>query len=215
MGSSYAKEGFVCERRKKVGCITIGGASGTGKTIIGKALSRYFNVDLVRVDDFQIILETMTTEECLPPIHYWKKHPDWQNEGVEAAVNQLLAVGRVFMPGLMAVINDHIDENIPMILEGDFILPELSASINNPRVKSIFIYEPSKEQILHNYLERDGIEQQYRAEVSHSYGNWLSKSCSELSINVVYARPWGDLLERIAECLNNKDNSRRRKRQPK
>jgi 2-phosphoglycerate kinase len=123
--------------------------------------------------------------------------------GVNAAVRRLIDVGRALMPGLAAVIHDHIAEYIPMILEGDFILPELCASVTHPKVKSVFLYEPSKEQILQNYLEREGTPQHFRADVSHAYGNWLAESCSSFGIPVVTSRPWDDLMERVIDSLNN------------
>ena len=143
----------------------------------------------------------MTTPESFPSIHYWNTHPEWWKEGVEATVGQLIDVGKALMPGIVAVINDHIVENIPMILEGDFILPELSSSFNNPRIKSIFIYEPSKEQILKNFMERDKKIQEYRADVSHSYGNWLVDKCKKYGIPVIESRPWNNLMERVNECI--------------
>ena len=159
--------------------LIIGGASGSGKTSISRKLARHYGVDLVRVDDFQVLLEAMTTPETLPEIHYWGTNPNWRDEGAEAAVDRLTNASQALKPGLYAVVNDHLDENIPMILEGDFILPEFAASFDNPRVKSIFIYEPSKEQILKNHLEREGEVQQFRADVSHLYGSWIVES-----------RPW-------------------------
>ena len=181
--------------------LLIGGASGSGKTSISRPLARFYCVDFVRVDDFQVLLETMTTPESLPSIHYWKTHPDWMKEGVNAAVDQLVDVGKALIPGLTAVINDHLEEDIPMILEGDFILPELPASFTDARVKSFFVHEPEREQILKNYLAREGELQQYRSDVSHAYGNWLAKSCSKHGIPIVESRPWSTLAERAKLVL--------------
>lgn len=181
--------------------LMIGGASGSGKTSISRPLSLHYGVDFVRVDDFQVLLDVMTAPETHPAIHYWRTHPNWQAEGVDAAVGQLIDVGQVLIPGLTAVINDHLEENIPMVLEGDFILPELAASFKDKRVKSVFMYEPSKDQILQNYLAREGTIQQYRTDVSHSYGNWLADSCSTHGITVVEPRPWSSLLDRVISAL--------------
>jgi len=181
--------------------LIIGGASGSGKTSISRRLARYYEIDLVRVDDFQTLLEAITTPETLPEIHYWNTNPNWRDEGVDAAIGRLIDVGRVLTSGLKEVINDHLSENIPMILEGDFILPELPASFGNPRIKSIFIHEPSKEQILQNYLEREGEVQQFRADVSHLYGNWLAESCAKYGVKVVESRPWDNLMARIFQCI--------------
>jgi 2-phosphoglycerate kinase len=182
--------------------LLIGGASGSGKTSISYPLSRFYGIDLVRVDDFQVLLEKLTTPESFPSIHYWNTHPEWYKEGVDSTIGQIINVGRDLIPGLVAVINDHIVENIPMILEGDFILPELPASFSNARIKSVFIYEHSKEQILQNYLERDKEIQEYRADVSYSYGNWLIENCSKYNVPIVESRPWNNLMERVIERIN-------------
>jgi 2-phosphoglycerate kinase len=181
--------------------LLIGGASGSGKTCVSHPLARHYGIDLVRVDDFQVLLDVMTTPETHPAIHYWRTHPNWWEEAIDATVGQLVDVGQVLIPGLTAVINDHLGENLPMILEGDFILPELSASFKNERVKSIFISEPSKEQILQNFLAREGEIQQHRADVSYSYGNWLSESCSKHNIPVIESRPWSNFMERVIDAL--------------
>jgi len=181
--------------------LMIGGASGCGKTSISHQIARHYNIDLVRVDDFQVILEAMTTPETLPELHYWDMHPNWRDEGIENAVKRLVDVGLVLIPGLTAVIKDHMDEKIPMVLEGDFILPELIKAFDSPRIKSVFIYEPSREQILQNYLAREGAVQEFRADVSHAYGNWLAQSCEKHGIQVVESRPWDSLMERVYELL--------------
>ena len=41
--------------------LLIGGASGAGKTSVSYRLAHHFNVGITEVDDFQVILERMTT----------------------------------------------------------------------------------------------------------------------------------------------------------
>jgi uridine kinase len=43
--------------------LLIGGASGSGKTSVSYRLAHHFNVGITEVDDFQVILERMTTPE--------------------------------------------------------------------------------------------------------------------------------------------------------
>lgn len=180
----------------------VGGASGSGKTSVSRALARFYRIDLVRVDNFQMLLEATTTPETFPAIHYWSTHPNWREEGIDAAVNRLIDAGQALASGLTAVINDHLEENIPMILEGDFILPEFAALFKNPKIKSVFMHEPSKEQILQNYLAREGEIQQFRADVSHSYGNWLAENCLKYDIPVVQSRPWNNITERTINAIS-------------
>lgn len=185
--------------------LMIGGASGSGKTNAGLPLARHYGVDLVRVDDFQVLLQALTTPETHPPIHYWKTHPNWRDDGPDATLRQLIDVGLMLIPGLGAVINDHIDENIPMILEGDFILPEFAASFKSNKVKSVFILEPSKEQILNNFLAREGEIQQYRADVSCKYGCWLAEECAKYGIPAILSRPWDTLIERMIDTIEQRN----------
>jgi len=185
--------------------LIIGGASGSGKTSISRPLSRLYGVDLVRVDDFQILLETLTPE-TLPAINYWRTHTNLRDEeSIDMTVSKMVDTGLVFMLGLSAIIKDHLLENIPMILEGDFIHPELSTSFNNSRVKTIFIHEFSQEQISQNYFIREGKHQAHRASISYAYGIWLKETCKKHHIPVIESRPWDNLVERVIVCLSEDD----------
>ena len=177
--------------------LIIGGASGSGKTSISRPLSQLYGVDLVRVDDFQCLLEAIISPEMIPTLHHWKIEPNWSNESVEWVVERLKGVSQAWMLGLRAVIKDRLEESLPMILEGDFILPKLSVSFDNPRIKTIFVHEPSREQILQNYFSREGTHQAHRADISHAFGNWLKDNCKKHSIPVVESRPWDNLMERV------------------
>jgi hypothetical protein len=77
------------------------------------------------------------------------------------------------------------------------LLPELSTSLSKPRIKTIFIHEPSREQTLQNYLSREGTHQEHRANVSHAWGNWLKENCEKHNIPVIEARPWDTVMERV------------------
>lgn len=184
--------------------LLIGGSSGSGKTCVSYPLAKIYRINLIEVDDFQVFLSAVSKPEEQPEIHYWGTHPDWQNEGVENTMQQLINVGKVFKPGLEAVIQNHLEANIPAIIEGDFILPELSASFNDSKVRSLFIHEPSRDQILNNYLEREKESgpQHYRADVSFHYGNWLVSECKKYNIPVVESRPWNSVIERAIHILS-------------
>ena len=54
--------------------LLIGGASGSGKTSVSYRLAHHFNVGITEVDDFQVILERMTTPAQQPELH-WGPRP--------------------------------------------------------------------------------------------------------------------------------------------
>ena len=106
--------------------LLIGGASGTGKTSISYRLAEYFGVGITEVDDFQVILERMTTPEQQPDLHYWRTNPEAITLPAEEIMEHTISVGRAMLPALEAVVANHLSSQTPVILEGDFILPSLA-----------------------------------------------------------------------------------------
>ncbi|MGH4118029.1 hypothetical protein [Clostridium sp.] len=145
----------------------IGGASGTGKSSIAYEIARFYGVNVLEVDDVHLSVETVTTKKRFPAIQYWSAGINWNNIGVDGNVNWLIDVSKEMIPILKALVNRHIEDKLPIIIEGDFICPEFTKFFENLEVKSIFVNETDINQILQNYLSREGGDlQHYRAEVS-------------------------------------------------
>lgn len=191
--------------------LLFGGASGVGKTSVSYKVAHHFGVGISEVDDFQVVLEKLTTPEQQPVLHYWSTQLQFANPSVVQIVEQTIAVARVMAPALEAVIANHLETNIPVVLEGDFILPTLAAQNlfedipNQDRVRGIFLYEPDESQIVANYLRREPEhgEQKTRAQVSWLYGEWLREEAEKLGIMVIPSRPWDTLLERLIAYLQD------------
>lgn len=82
------------------------------------------------------------------------------------------------------------------------VILEFAVSFENPKVKKIYIYEPDKNQIVQNYLTREGGKlQHFRADISTEYGDWLVDTCGELGIKVIESRLWGTVVDRIIESI--------------
>ena len=188
--------------------LLVGGASGTGKTGVASRLANHFAIGTSAVDDFQVILEQMTTPEQQPVIHFWRtSDPDALS--AEEIMIQGVEVARVMRIALEAVIADHLKSRQPVVLEGDFIPPALAAQTsfaseaNNGRVRSVFIYEADEKQIIRNLWEREpeAGEQVKRAKVSWLQGQWLAQECDRWGVPAILARPWETLFERVLEAL--------------
>ena len=180
----------------------IGGASGTGKSSIAYEIARFYGVNVLEVDDVHISIETVTTKESFPAIHYWSTGVDWKDIGVEGNVNWLIDVGKEMIPVLKELVNRHLEDKVPIIIEGDFINPEFTMSFENPEVKSIFVNESDMNQILQNYLSREGGDlQHYRAEISIAYGKWIADACKQNGIKMIESRPWDTVLTRVIKAL--------------
>lgn len=180
----------------------IGGASGIGKSSIAYEIARFYGVNVLEVDDVHLCVETVTTKESFPAIHYWNTGVNWKNIGVDDNVNWLIDVSKEMIPILKELVNRHIEDKLPIIIEGDFIYPEFTISFDNPEVKSIFVNESDINQILHNYLSREGGDlQHYRAEISIAYGKWIADTCNHNGIRVIESRPWDTVLKRAIKSL--------------
>ena len=190
--------------------LLLGGASGTGKTAVSYRLAQYFGIGLTGVDDFQVLLERMTTPEQQPALHFWRTHPDPGQLSAEQIMEQGLTVGQAMLPGLEAVIANHLDSHTPIMLEGDFIHPALAAQNsfagmpNAGRVRAIFLDEPDEQKLINNFLLREPSSgpQTKRARVSLLYGRWLKQEAERFGLPVLAARPWDTLLERIIAAVS-------------
>jgi 2-phosphoglycerate kinase len=190
--------------------LLIGGASGTGKTAVSYRLARYFGVGITEVDDFQVLLERMTTPEQQPVLHFWRTHPAPDRLSATEILEQGLAVGRAMVPGLEAVIANHLETQTPVVLEGDFIHPALAAQTsfageaNDGRVRAIFLDETDERQLLANFARRepDSGPPTTRARVSWLYGQWLKREAERHGLPVIPARPWETVFDRIIAALS-------------
>jgi 2-phosphoglycerate kinase len=200
------------ESKRKWQVLLIGGASGVGKSKLSYPLAHHYGVNLIEVDDFQVFLEKLTTPEQQPQLHFWRTNwEEFSSWSDQQHREHFLYVSRdVFQPGLEAVIANHLEANAPVVLEGDFILPELAMyttfanQANDGRVKALFIFEEDEAQIATNYLAREGEEQTFRAHTSWLKNQWLRSECERLAIPTVSARPWDTVVERATEIYTQK-----------
>jgi 2-phosphoglycerate kinase len=189
--------------------LLIGGASGVGKSSVSYRLARHFDIGITEVDDLFIALECLTTPEQQPVLHYWRTNPEAASLTTEGIVELHTAVCRVLSPAIAAVIANHVQTHTPIVLDGDYLLPELltwqeeDTRKTMERVKGVWLYEPDAAQIAHNYALREPHEgdQSDRAHVSWLFGNWLKDECQRYGLTALPARPWDTLIERIIDAI--------------
>jgi 2-phosphoglycerate kinase len=164
----------------------------------------------MEVDDFQVLLECMTTPAQQPVLHFWRTHPAPDQLSASEIMENGLAIGRVMTPGLEAVIANHLEAQTPVVLEGDFILPALAAQPsfagqpNDGHVQAVFLYEADEHQLVQNFLQREPEHgpQAKRAQVSWLYGQWLKQEAKHYNLRALPARPWDTLFDRIVAAIS-------------
>ena len=139
----------------------IGGHSATGKTVASKRLGLRLGVPWMQVDDLQLAFQRARAR--LPngtdALNFFLETPDvWVSCGPEVLCDALIAVGEVLLAPLEVVIEHHVDQSAPIVIEGDGILPSL---LSRPPVleragaiRATFLVEPDESEILANMLAR-------------------------------------------------------------
>lgn len=187
--------------------LLLSGASGTGKTTAAYQLSKHYKINVVQVDDFQCLVENVTKESDYPVFHYWKNHFDEAaKQTMDKKLEIMISYANELSQLLELIVINHLEENRPMILEGDFISPNLcNKLLHNPqigsRIKCCILTENSTNQILNNYQIREGSIQEDRAELSQKYNNWLIQEAKGSNISIVSSRPWNSVKKRIIKMI--------------
>lgn len=176
--------------------LLIGGPSGIGKSTVAAQVARDLDVPWLMVDDLRLAL--MRSGVAIP-----------DNPHAEAfdPVNGLVAVGEAVAPAIEVVIENHVDQRIPVVIEGDGILPSLferdsvRARATNGRVRAVYLTEPDADALYANLVARgaDGWRDDLRwyARRSVAYGEWLRAEAERRGLPTVPARPWETLIDRI------------------
>lgn len=190
--------------------LLVGGASGVGKTTVAGRLARDLGVAVAEVDDLHTAVTTMTTPEQQPVLHHWRTSPSAASMSPEEIVDLHIRVCRLLVPVVRAVCEQHVEAGSPVVLEGDYLVPEIvdphpawTAGVRE-RVRAVFLYETDVDQIVRNLLRREPGEgdQSGRARVTQMFGRWLSAECQDRPAASIEVRPLATAADRILAWLD-------------
>lgn len=176
------------------------GASGTGKSQVSYPLARRLGVPLVEMDDIVEALQAMTTPEQLPLLHLWRTHPEASAWSPERVTEAQIQITRALAPAVDALVANHLETDTPVVIEGDYLLPRTA-----PGVRAVVLHEQDEEQLVANYASREPElgAQHSRARASKLYGDWLAEQAHAAGVPVIQARPWSDVVDRVATMVAN------------
>lgn len=177
------------------------GASGAGKSRLAVPLAQRYGHPLGEADDIVTAVKALTTADQAPILHFWDNHPEAAAWPPEKIAELHFATAEVLRPGLAAVIADHLAFDAPIVLEGDYLLPDLAADFD-ARVRALVIHEEDPGQLAANFAARElGPGQRHRAAVSALVGAELARRADAAGQAVVSARPWHDVVDRTDSVL--------------
>jgi 2-phosphoglycerate kinase len=178
------------------------GASGVGKSSIARPLSVRHGVPLGDIDDIVTALKAITGPRDQPLLHYWDSHPAARSWSPEQMADLHLSVSDVLSPGFRAVIEDHLEFDAPVVLDGDYLVPELAAEFGDA-VRAVVLDEPDTDRIAANLAVREpGQDHGFRAKVSATIGKRLATRARAVGTPVVQPWPWTDGLARVTAALS-------------
>jgi 2-phosphoglycerate kinase len=177
----------------------VGGSSGVGKSRFAHALARRTASTVAQLDDLQTAVETLVPPERLPE-YYVPATTYLRTDSPEEINDAIEQIARFFAPAILAAIENRIESGTPTVFEGDWISPELAAGASDLGVRSLFLLA-SEAEIRSNYLERDGEEQEMRAQVSAVRSQRLAERCGEVGVAALSAQPFPSLASRAYRAL--------------
>lgn len=192
--------------------LLIGGSSGVGKSTVGEQLGRACAVPWLMVDDLRLAFQRsrVTLPERTEALYFFEEMPVVRRLPPERRRDALIAIGEVMSPAVEVIVENHIDQAIPVVIEGDGILPSLlerppvRLRATDGRIQVVFIVEPDEGVLFANMQSRtrrligwseEEIRQDARA--AWLYGQWLGDEARRCGLPVLEPRPWPTLAERI------------------
>jgi 2-phosphoglycerate kinase len=185
--------------------LVVGGASGVGKSTIAYRSAHELGIGICEVDDLHRAVLTMTTPDQQPVLHKWHTSPDAMAMSPTEIVDLHIAVCRTLIPAVRDVITQHVEDGRPIVLEGDYLVPEMLDACHGwnaevlERVRAVFLYEPDTAQVARNLLSREpeNGDQTGRAGVTQLFGEWLRDQCRGRAAVSLEARPYATASERL------------------
>ena len=191
--------------------LLIGGHSASGKTVVAERIGLSLGIPWIMADDLRLAFQRSGAR--LPgesDTLYFDKEPGYWRRPAEEQCDALITVGEAMSPALEVVVENHVDQSAPGVVEGADVLPSLLSRppVRERRdaVRAVFLVEPDESAVLAAVVAR-GREFAGRADAELTeavrarwlFGQWLAREAARYGLPVVEPRPWDTLAERILE----------------
>ncbi len=195
--------------------LLIGGPSGVGKSVAARDIALHFGISWLGVDDLRLAFERshVTLPHGTEALYFFLETLNVGRLPPERLRDGLIGVGEVMAPAVEVIVESHVDQAAPIVIEGDGILPSLLARppvrdrASGGRVRAVFVVEPDESVILDTIIARGRGMAEWSEEEARTrtraywlYGQWLAKESRRYGLPVVEPRPWNTLAERIVSA---------------
>ena len=195
--------------------LLIGGHSASGKSTVARRIGLSLGVSWMMVDDLRLAFQRAGVAlPCGTEALYHHKQPYFWRRPPEEQRDALIAVGEVMSAALEVVVENHVDQSAPIVIEGDGVLPSLLSRgpvvERAAEIRTAFLIEPDESAILATTVSRGGgwvagrSEEELQAEARGRwlFGQWLAESASAMSLPVIRPRPYETLSARLLAAIS-------------
>ncbi len=193
--------------------LAILGPSAVGKSVAAQAIAQAHGMSWIQVDDLRLAMQASDIERpsgTLERLHYFERAMDVWSRPPEELKDVLVDFACLMAPAVRSVIDSHIVTGVPAVIEGDGILPALSADpvlrphIAAGRLRFCCVVPETVDELLFNVRARGrgigdlGADERIRqAEMNFSFGQWLVENSGRSGVPVVCSRPLATLPDRL------------------
>lgn len=192
------------------------GASGTGKSTAAAEIGRRCGIPWIQVDDLRLALQysRVTLPERTEQFYFLEETPNVWTRPPAGLRQAFINVAELMVPALRAVIHSHVVTDVPMVIEGDGVLPALAESpllrplVDTGAVRFCCMATPGIDELVDNMVARGrgfdaSTPDQPRAHAAanQAFGHWLEEEAARLGIPVVVSRPFDTLADRILDAI--------------
>ncbi len=193
--------------------LLIGGVSGSGKTTAARELARRLAIPWLGVDDLRLAFQhsRVTLPERTEALYFFLDTPEIWSLPPERLRDGLIDVAELMIPAIEIVIQNHLHNGDPLIIEGDGIhpaiveRPELSKEIERGAVRAVFVHEPDEDHLYANYITRQRLiegrpdsDLRNEARAKALFSVWIANEARDRGLPIVDSRPLDTLLDRIS-----------------
>lgn len=155
----------------------------------------------MQVDDIRLAMQFggLVPRDTYPDLFSFLDRSDWQLAPVDYR-DKLIGVAMVISDALHLVVESHIATHVPIVIEGDDILPGFAASVAE--------VSGSEVVLLANMLRRGRRVEQIGPEERQTetrgkalFSRWIKREASARGMPVLAPPPWTSLTERIASSI--------------
>jgi len=194
------------------------GASGTGKSTAARQVARASGATWMQVDDLRLALQysRVTLPEGTDRLYFFETTPDIWTRPVDDLLQAFVDVATVMAPAVRVVIDSHLATGVPMVIEGDGVLPSLVEDpvlrpwIAAGSLRFCCVAAESRAELIENMVRRrrgDHLEDRKRvtlqANANLAFNDWLVESSRAPRIPVVASRPFDTLADRIEQAITS------------